>query len=232
MPYVGGSNEAIQLLTELEVGGRLVRLNSRDWLNKINAANTPPVKPFINDGDLILVHLSPLGKSVSDRFVKIYPPLSLAVGAKRCVFLVFNLSLKRVLCIGVEGCDVFVLDPSEGIFHSTLQDVDEVGAFLQTDVLNQVQHLVDGLSEYVQALGEYKLIFRFAEDEVFAALENTSDESDASLVEIEGESLTRGELINYDKAISANALRMNIASRKIELFFPDFDFSDLNSDEY
>ena len=98
--------------------------------------------------------------------------------------------------------------------------------------MNQVQKLVDGVAQYVQALREYKSIYRFAEDEVFSALADTADQSDLVVVEIDGESVTRGELLEYDKSIGENTLRMNSACKKIEFFFPDFDFSELNLDEY
>lgn len=232
MPYIGGSKEAVQLLTELEDSGNLIRLNSRDWLSKVNDASAPAVMPIVNNADLLLAHLNPSDKPFSDRLLRIYPPVSPVIQNKQCLFLVLNLALQRVLCIGTEDGDVFAFDPSEGEFHTALQDVAGIDMFLQSDRLNQVQKLVDGLSEYVQSLSEYKSLFRFSEDEVFAVLENTDGESDSSLVEIEGMSLTRGELIEYDKIISANALRMNVATRKVDFFFPDFDFSQLNPDEF
>lgn len=232
MKFIGGTVEAVELLTGLENSGNLVRLNSQDWLAKINAPVSFSSNSITDREDLLLIHLNFLNKSDADKFVNIYPPLSFPIRSMRCVFLVLNLTLRRVLCIGIDGSDVFVYDSLEGKSHNTLQDVAEIDIFLQSDRLNQVQKLVDGLSEYVQSLGEYKSLFRFSEDEVYAVLENTDGQSDSSVVEIEGMSLTRGELIEYDKIISANALRMNVATRKVDFFFPDFDFSLLNPDEY
>ncbi len=232
MPYIGGSKEAVQLLTELEANGDLVRLNSHEWLRKCNEIDSSASISTANNEDVLLVHLNPLRKSFFSRFTRIYPPLSPAIESKRCVFLIINLTLQRVLCVGVDGSDLFVFDPSQGRYHASLRDIDRINLFLRSDGLNQVQKLVDGVAQYVQALREYKSTYRFAEDEVFSALENTADQSDLVVVEIDGESVTRGELLEYDKSIGENTLRMNLACKKIEFFFPDFDFSELNLDEY
>lgn len=231
MAYIDGTKEAVELLNELEVDGNLIRLNSHIWVTSQCGIDTQEDPANGRYNELLLVHLAPSKKSISKKFARIYPLLSPAIESKRVIFIILNLKLKRMLCIGVEGAISFIFDPLLNEFYSDLNKVNDIKLFLKSDDLYKIQELFDGVSHYVHHLREYKSIFRFTEDEVFNALEGTVDQSYSSLVKIEGDLISRGELLAYDEAIGKNASLMNAASRKIDFFFPEIDMSEFNVDE-
>ena len=218
MNYIGGTKAAINLLTTLEQQGDLISPSDH----------------------LLILRLDHYNKSLHREICTVYPPLKQALNddLHKPHFLVFNLELKKILCVGLgRQFKLFVFDAETNSkvsfygFNGSGSNK-EINEFLKKDRNFQVHKLVTALVRLGQALYDFASLLSIDTVAAEILLDETCDQDDSFEVELDGLRMPRGALMKVVKQHALNDKHVGDAMAEIRSFFPRVEAVDFNPEDF
>lgn len=218
MNYIGGTKAAVDLLTTLDKQGDLISLYPH----------------------LLILRLDQHCKPLHSEICAVYPPLKQALNDNPHLphFLLFNLELKKILCVGLgRKCKLFVFDPQTNLkvpfygFNGSGSNR-EINEFLKNDQSFQLYILVTALVRLGHALDDF---FSFPCIDPVAAeilLEETYDQDETFEIELDGLRMPRGALMKVVKQYALNDKQVDDAMAEIRRLFPNVEAVDFNPEDF
>jgi hypothetical protein len=218
MNYLGGTKEVVAMLHQIEQKGNLVTLYPH----------------------LLLVKLDHYDKSLLSDICRIYPPLESVISNElhKPHFLVFNLDLKKILCIGLgRKFNLFVTNAKSNTkvpfygFNGSGSNK-EVNDFLKNDPSFKVHKIVTGLVRLGQALEDFTHLPSIDSDAAELLLQETIEQGEQSSVELDGICMTRSALQKIVNKYALNEKHIDSAMGEIRFFFPNAEAVEFNPEDW
>lgn len=258
MRITKGTPQAMALLELLKKEGDLVDAYSEEFFDRQPAYIENPHAPFFKSGmvrvneieadaaenakpknHLLFLYVDEYKKELIDRLLGIYPPLREKFEAfHRPDFLILNLYTKQMLCIGFgRKNQLFAYDPgyesSIDLFGYTgIGDEGKyIKRFIEHDSHDLVEDFVNALAQLSEAIFDWDHL-PHNDEAIGITLDEGPKQDELYHIDDEEEGYTKEEMEDFLERFADCQGRGDAALKVIHAFFPQCEWSDLNTGDY
>jgi hypothetical protein len=249
MKIKSGTNRAMELIAHLKAVGKLADIYSDEWYagRDTKGSLSPSFLQELKDehGTDFLNHLLIACVMLCDpqekhELTEVYPPLKNLIGTNKHEpdFLLINLSIQKVLCIGLGRKNrFFAIDAATGKSVQAFpmaygdNDLKYIEAFTKLDCGDFVLDLCDDLYELGEALADFENTPGNI-DTVSQALNAGPEEDGYYSIAGEDDRYTKSEVAGFILKHEQSMEDCNHAMYLINVLFPECESGDFNTQDF